>query len=82
MLIRTFYFCYTFVKYKLFASYCNNIYLCYLWVNVCIKIDNIAYNNAFRILLGLSRCSASGMFANSGVPSYGAMHRILVSRLY
>ena len=49
-------------SHKIFASYCNNIYLCYLWINFrlsALKSNTIAYNNAFRILLVFSRrCSA------------------------
>ena len=37
MLLRKFYFCSDHVKNKLFMTYCNNIYLCSLWVK-CRKI--------------------------------------------
>ena len=37
---------------------------------------NVAYNNAFRMLFGLSRdCSASTMFANRGIYSSEAIIR-------
>ena len=32
-LLRTFHFCSDEVKNKLFTCYCNNVYLCSLWVN-------------------------------------------------
>ncbi len=48
-------------------------YLCSLWVKfrkACMHQFIVSYNNAFRILHGLPmRCSASGMFASSGVNS-------------
>ena len=79
MLIRKFYFCSNAVKHRLFSSYCSNIYLCVLWVKYrkkAIRSLKVAYNNAFRILLNLSRwCSASGMFVTGSVKSYPEMYR-------
>ena len=72
-LLRTFHFCSDEVKNKLFTCYCNNVYLCSLWVKFRKSAMHhfiVSYNNAFRILHGLPmRCSASGMFASSGVSS-------------
>ena len=79
MLLRKFYFCSDHVKNKLFMTYCNNIYLCSLWVKcrkICMRNFIVSYNNAFRILHGLPmRCSASGMFAESNVDSCQAQIR-------
>ena len=78
-LIRKFYFCSNRVKNHLFSSYCSNMYLCVLWVKYrvsAIRSLTVAFNNSFRILHNLSRrCSASGMFVNSGVRSYPEMYR-------
>ena len=56
-----------------FSCYCSNVYLCSLWVKFrksVLKRFIVAYNNAFRIMHGLSmRCSASFMFANARVDS-------------
>ena len=79
MLLRKFYFCSHLVKNTLFMTYCNNIYLCSLWVKyrkICMRNFIVSYNNAFRILHGLPmRCSASGMFAESNVDSCQAQIR-------
>ena len=40
----------------------------------------VSYNNTFIILHGLPmRCSASGMFARSGVNSYAALFRNIIN---
>ena len=79
MLLRQFHFCSLSVKCKLFNAYCRNIYMSSLWVNFtksCFKSIQVAYNDAFRILLQLpSRCSASEMFATARVDSYKAFIR-------
>jgi hypothetical protein len=73
MLLRKFYFCTDAVKERLFKTYCCNVYLCSLWVNCrksVFKHFTVSYNNAYRILHGLSfRCSASFMFATAGIDS-------------
>ena len=78
-LLRKFYFCSDKVKNKLFSCYCSNVYLCSLWVKFrksVLKRFTVAYNNAFRIMHGLSmRCSASFMFANARVDSCQARTR-------
>ena len=80
-LIQKFYFCSNRVKNHLFSSYCSNMYLCVLWVKYrvsAIRSLTVAFNNAFRILHNLSRrCSASGMFVNSGVRSYPVLSFII-----
>ena len=79
MLIRKFYFCSASVKHKLFSAYCSNIYLFTLWAQyrrAAGRSIKVAYNNAFRIIMGFNmRCSASGMFAVSGVLNFSAMYR-------
>ena len=66
MLRRKFYLCSVQVKNKLFSAYCNNIYMCSLWVSYrkrCMRQFVVSYNNSFRILRSLPmRCSASAMF--------------------
>ena len=67
-LLRTFHCCSEEVKNKLFTCYCSNV-----WVKFrksCMRHFIVSYNNAFRIWHCLPmRCSASGMFASSGVNS-------------
>ena len=69
-----FHFCSDEAKNTLFTCYCSNVYLCSLWVKFRKSYMYhliVSYNNAFRILHGLPmRCSASGMFARSGVNSF------------
>jgi len=59
------------------SSCCSNI--CVLWVKYrkkAIRSLKVAYNNAFRILLNLSRwCSASGIFVTGSVKSYPEIYR-------
>ena len=84
-LLRTFHFCSDEVKTKLFTCYCSNVYLCSLWVKFRKSSMHhfiVSYNNAFRILHGLPmRCSASGMFASSGVNSCQTLIRRCVYSL-
>ena len=79
MLRRKFYFCSDQVKNKLFSAYCNNIYMCSLWVSYrkrCMRQFIVSYNNSFRIVRSLPmRCSASAMFASSNVDSCQARIR-------
>ncbi|XP_045454223.1 uncharacterized protein LOC123663596 [Melitaea cinxia] len=79
MLARRFAHCNKEVKITLFKAYCQSLYTCSLWVNYTRKAYSglrVHYNNAFRLLMGLSwRCSASGMFAEAGVDSFGAIMR-------
>ena len=71
VLLRKFYFCSERVKYRLFYSYCCNLYLCSLWAKYrksSIRHYIVSYNNAYRILHNLpTRCSASFMFAKDVV---------------
>ena len=85
-LLRTFHFCSDEVKTKLFTCYCSNVYLCSLWVKFRKSSMHhfiVSYNNAFRILHGLPMtCSASGMFASSGVNSCQTLIRRCVYSLH
>jgi len=56
-----------------------------LWVS-CSEVSwrklKVSYNNSFRIVMSLRmRCSASGMFANFNVKSFGAINRSSVFSL-
>ena len=73
MLRRKFYFCSDQVNNKLFSAYCNNLYMCSLWVSYrkrCMRQFILSYNYSLRILRSLPmRCNASAMFAPSNVDS-------------
>ena len=72
------------VKITLFRTFCCNSYTCQLWWNftqAAMRKINVAYNNAFRMIMQLPRyCSASNMFAMCNVPSCQAVMRNLVYR--
>ena len=55
------------------------MYYCQLWCKYTVANYNklkVAYNNAFRILFGLSRrCSASEMFVSRSVVTFEALIR-------
>ena len=77
-----FHMCSVPVKLKLFKTFCYSLYTAHLWwnftVNAMRKV-HVAYNDAFRFLMNLSRsCSASGMFANYDVLSFKALLRKLI----
>ena len=75
-LLRTFYYCSTNVKLELFKSYCTSFYCCYLWTaykKSTFDRLRVAFNNAYRRVLGQPwRCSASAMYANSGINNFEA----------
>jgi exonuclease III len=77
--LRKFKQCNDEVKCKLFKAYCTNFYCSSLWCTFTLKsMDRlkVAYNNIFRLLLGLPRwCSASTMFALADVPSFSTVLR-------
>ena len=79
MLSRKFGKCSQEVKVRLFKAYCGNSYCGQLWSCVTaqqVQKLKVAYNNAFRIFLGLPwRCSASGMFVENHVYSFGEFTR-------
>ena len=78
-LIRTFSRCCLQVKTMLFSAYCSSLYCAPLWVSFkCTSIRklSVAYNNVFRRLLSLPRrCSASAMFVQNHVSSFGELWR-------
>lgn len=79
MLARKFHMCTDDVKIVLFRSYCTPLYTAHLWCSYSkakMKKLQVAYNDAFRILLKLPRCtSASQMFVSSNVPTFYALLR-------
>ena len=84
VLARKFYMCTDEVKVLLFRTFCCNLFTCQLWWNftqTAMRKINVAYNNAFRMIMQLPRyCSASNMFAMCNVPSCQAGMRNLVYR--
>ena len=82
MLLRKFNNCSTDVKIFLFRTFCTNMYCSQLWYSFKRKSLNtlcVAYNNAFRICMGLPRdCSASGMFVTQSIPTFEALRRNMV----
>ncbi len=79
MLARRFHMCTDDVKVSLFRAYCTPLYTAHLWCNYTtakLKKLQVAYNDAFRILLKLPRwTSASTLFVNSNVPTFHAVLR-------
>ena len=79
MLLRKFVKCSPDVKCYLFKTYCCNLYCAPFWYDstkAAMKNLKIAYNNSLRRLhvLGLpSHNSASGMFVNLNIPSFGEL---------
>ncbi|CAH2218413.1 jg26340 [Pararge aegeria aegeria] len=86
MLARRFGKCSKEVKITLFNAYCQCFYTCQLWTNFFKKSFSairVQYNDAFRILMGLPRyCSASTMFAESGVPNFYCIVRARVASFW
>ena len=82
VLARKCYMCTDKVKITLFRTFCCNLYTCQLWWNftqAAMRKINVAYNNAFRMIMQLPRyCSASNMFVMCNVPSCQAVMRNLV----
>ncbi|XP_061705685.1 uncharacterized protein LOC133516678 [Cydia pomonella] len=74
MIARRFAHCSKEVKVSLFRAYCTSFYTSSLWADYTYKRYNalrVQYNNAYRVLMGLSRfCSASGMFAEARVDCF------------
>ena len=79
MLLRKFVKCSPDVKCYLFKTYCCNLYCAPFWYDstkAAMKNLKVAYNNSLRRLLGLpSHNSASGMFVNLNIPSFGELLR-------
>ena len=79
MLLRKFVKCSPDVKCYLFKTYCCNLYCAPFWYDstkTAMKNFIVAYNNSLRRLLGLpSHNSASSMFVNLNIPSFGELLR-------
>ena len=79
MLSRKFVKCSPGVKCYLFKTYCCNLYCAPFWYDstkAVMKNLKVAYNNSLRRLLDLpSHNSASGMFVNLNIPSFGELLR-------
>lgn len=79
MLARRFARCTHQVKVTLFKAFCQSFYTCALWVGYTRRAYSalrVQYNNAFRVLLRLPRfCSASAMFADTGIDGFHAIIR-------
>ena len=78
-LIRRFYACSYDVKCFLFRSYISNMYCGQFWFNstkYCLNKLRVSYNNSCRRLLRLPmRNSASGMFVQCNLLSFGELLR-------
>ncbi|XP_026744365.1 uncharacterized protein LOC113505759 [Trichoplusia ni] len=85
MLARRFARCSADVKKTLFRSYCQSLYTCALWVRYTQSSYGalrVQYNDAYRVMVGLPRfCSASGMFAEAGIPDFHCIIRSLMRRV-
>ena len=85
MLIRKFSKCSVNVKCYLYKIYCSTRYCSALWFNnakTTLTKLKIAYNNSLRRLLGLPNYnSASEMFVNLGILSFGELLRKFVFSL-
>ena len=82
MLRRNFFYCSNDVKTLLFKTYCTCLYTVHLWITYSVQVMSkfiVCYNNAFRWLMGYAKfCSASSMFVENRVPSFGELRRRLV----
>ena len=85
MIIRKVFKCSVNVKCYLFKPYCSTMYCSALWFNstkTALTKLKIAYNNSLRRLLGLPKYnSASEMFVNLGILSFGELLRKFVFSL-
>ena len=79
MLLRKFVKCSPDVKCYMFKTYCCNLYCALLWCDstkAAMKNLKVANNNSLHRLLGLpSHNSASGMFVNLTITSFGELLR-------
>ena len=86
MLARKFHMCTDEVKVSLFRAYCTPFYTAHLWCKyrtAKLRKLQVAYNDAFRILLKLPRwTSASTLFVTSNVPTFHALLRNLIYKMY
>lgn len=88
-LIRKFHMCTKEIKIMLFKTYCSSMYTVQLWWNYklgTIRKLYVAYNNIFRLLLGIPRFnnnvnySASHTFVSNEVSNCASLIRKLVYR--
>jgi len=79
MLARKFHIRTEYVKTALFRAYCTPLYTAHLWCSYSkgkMKKIQVAFNDAFRILLKLPRwTSTSQMFVTRNVPTFHAVLR-------
>ena len=82
MLIRKFSKCSVNINWYIFETYCSTMYCSALWFNstkTALTKLKIAYNNSLRRSLGLLKYnSASEMFVNLGILSFGVLLRKFV----
>ena len=81
LLLRKFSRCSVNVKCYLFKTYCSNLYCAPMWFD-CTKTVltklKVAYNNSLRRFMGLPwHNSASEMFVNLNIKSFGELLRVL-----
>ena len=86
LLVRKFRNCSEDVKSYLFKTYCYNMYNCQLWcafTATTMKRMKVAYNNVFRMLMGIKRrCSVSQAYANKNICSFDALLRKCIWNSY
>ena len=79
MLLRQFHYCSYDVKCHLFKTFCSNMYCCSFWFKSTkgqLNKLRVSYNNSLRRLLNLPTWnSASEMFVNLNIPSFGELMR-------
>ena len=81
MLLRKFSYCSPDAKCCMCKSYCSTTYCSSMWFDSTVTSMTIAYNNGFRRLLNLTKYnSASQMFINLNIPSFGEQLRKFVFR--
>ena len=82
VLLRKFSKCSINVKCYLFKTYCSNLYCAPMWFDctkTALKKLKVAYNNSLRRFMGLPwHNSASEMFVNLNIKSFGEMLRSFV----
>ena len=82
VLLRKFSKCSINVKCYLFKTYCSNLYCAPMWFDytkTALKKLKVAYNNSLRRFMGLPwHNSASEMFVNLNIKSFGEMLRCFV----
>ena len=78
-LVRLFNKCSKPVLLELCRNFCTVFYCPYFWTQykkTTFLKNRVAYNNADRKMLGVSRhASASGMFVSNGIPNFKAFLR-------